>query len=225
MNTGAPFTPLITSSAGDVLAGVYQHPSTDPQAGVSELELSFDYNASELQWLVLAPGLINWVTQDTHLGLDRNYVAMDIDDTFTPDNAWSIAVHDNDYSDADSLRMDPTDVVTAADWSNPVQESTPTPGPPASRRPPSASTSCSTTAARSSTRTATSTFPASPQPVKRASPPMAVPAGRTRCWRSSRRPTPRPASPTRMTSAGSATPTTPPTSTSAARRRTTSRRS
>ena len=57
----------------DVLAGVYQHPGTDPQAGVSELALNFDYNASQMQWLLLAPGLINWVTQDTHLGLYRNY--------------------------------------------------------------------------------------------------------------------------------------------------------
>ena len=105
-----------------MLAGVYQHPSTDPQANVAELELNFDYNATQLQWQLLAPGLINWVTQDTHLGLDRNYVEMDIDDTFTPDNAWSTTVHDNDYSDADSLRMDPADVVTAADWSNPTQE-------------------------------------------------------------------------------------------------------
>jgi hypothetical protein len=31
-NSGAPFTPLVTNSAGDVLAGVYQHPNTDPQA-------------------------------------------------------------------------------------------------------------------------------------------------------------------------------------------------
>jgi hypothetical protein len=124
VNSGAPFTPFITNSAGDVLAGVYQHPSTDPQADVSEMELSFDYNATQLQWLVLAPGLVNWVTQSTHLGLDRKYVEMDIDDTFTPDNGWSTAVHDNDYSDADSLRMDPTDVITAADWSNPTQENT-----------------------------------------------------------------------------------------------------
>ena len=50
---------------------------------------------------------------------------MDIDDTFTPDNAWSTAVHDNDYSDADSQRMDAQDVITAADWSNPTQEATP----------------------------------------------------------------------------------------------------
>ena len=75
-----------------------------------------------LQWELLAPGLINWVTHGTHFGLDRNYVEMDIDDTFTPDNAWSTTVHDNDYSDADSQRMDAADVITPADWSNPTQE-------------------------------------------------------------------------------------------------------
>ena len=116
-NAGAPYTPLITNAAGQVLAGVYQHPSTDPQAGVSELALNFDYNANQLQWLLLAPGLINWVTQDTHLGLYRNYVEMDIDDTFTPDDAWSVADHTTDYADADSLRMRPADVTYAAQWS------------------------------------------------------------------------------------------------------------
>jgi hypothetical protein len=119
---GAPFTPWLDSSTGAVLAGVYQHPSTDPQAGVSELALNFDYNATMLQWELLAPGLINWVTDGTHFGLDRNYVEMDIDDTFTPDNAWSTTVHDNDYSDADSQRMDAADVISSADWSNPTQE-------------------------------------------------------------------------------------------------------
>ncbi|MGO9028617.1 MAG: hypothetical protein ACLQOZ_08325, partial [Acidimicrobiales bacterium] len=125
VTAGAPFTPWLDNATGQVLAGVYQHPSTDPQAGVSELGLNFDYNATQLQWQLLAPGLINWVTEDTHLGIDRNYVEVDIDDTFTPDNAWSTAVHDNDYSDADSLRMNGQDVVTAADWSNPTQEASP----------------------------------------------------------------------------------------------------
>ena len=92
VNSGAPFTPLITNAAGDVLAGVYQHPSTDPQAGVSELALNFDYNANQLHWLLLAPGLINWVTQGAHLGLYRNYFGQDIDDVFIADNEWSSAL-------------------------------------------------------------------------------------------------------------------------------------
>jgi hypothetical protein len=116
-NAGAPYTPILTNSAGDALAGIYQHPSTDPQAGVSELALNFDYNSLQLQWLLLAPGLINWVTQNTHLGLYRNYVEMDIDDTFTPDDAWDTTNHTIDYADADSLRMRPSDVPYAAQWS------------------------------------------------------------------------------------------------------------
>ena len=117
VNSGAPYTPLLENAAGDTLAGVYQHPSTDPQAGVSELALNFDYNAVQNQWLELAPGLINWVTQDTYLGYYRNYVEMDIDDTFTPDDAWDTTNHTIDYSDADALRMRPSDVPYAAEWS------------------------------------------------------------------------------------------------------------
>ena len=86
---GAPYTPFLTNAAGQAMAGVYQHPATDAQAGVSELSLNFNYNASQLHWLLLAPGLINWVTQDTHLGLYRNYFGQDIDDVFIADNEWS----------------------------------------------------------------------------------------------------------------------------------------
>jgi hypothetical protein len=113
---GAPFTPLIENAARNVLGGVYLHPSTDAQAGVSELVLNFDYNAAQLQWLLLGPSLINWVTQDTHLGLYRNYIEMDIDDVFTPDDVWDTANDTIDYSDADAVRMTPADVTYAAQW-------------------------------------------------------------------------------------------------------------
>ncbi|QMU73013.1 Ig domain-containing protein [Streptacidiphilus sp. P02-A3a] len=114
---GAPVTPWLENAAGGILAAVYQHPGTDPQAGVAELALGFDYNAAQTQWLLLAPGLIDWVTQGMHLGLYRNYVEMDIDDTFTPDDAWDTANHTIDYSDADALRMRAADVDYAATWS------------------------------------------------------------------------------------------------------------
>jgi hypothetical protein len=124
VNAGAPpLTPLIENSTGDILAAVYQHPSTDAQANVPELALNFDYNASQLQWQLLAPGLIDWVTQDVLLGEYRNYVEMDIDDTFTPDDSWTPDTTnplDNgslDYNEDDSLRMQPADVVYAAQWS------------------------------------------------------------------------------------------------------------
>jgi hypothetical protein len=113
VNMGAPFTPWLENSSAQVLAGLYVRP-TD---GVSELALTFNYNAAQLQWEILAPSLINWVTNNAHLGLERNYVEMDIDDTFTPDDAWDPTTHQNDYTDTDSLRMSPADVVYAAQWS------------------------------------------------------------------------------------------------------------
>ena len=114
---GAPVTPVLTNAAGNILASIYQHPAGDPQAGSSELSLGFDYNANQLQWLLLGPGLINWVTQNTHLGEYRNYVEMDIDDTFTPDDSWDTTTHSVDYTDADALRMQAADVDYAAQWS------------------------------------------------------------------------------------------------------------
>ena len=212
VNAGAPFTPWLENTAGNVLAGVYQHPSTDPQAGVSELELNFNYNSSMLQWLLLAPGLINWVTQGTHLGLYRNYIEMDIDDTFTPDNAWSTAVHDNDYSDANSLRMQPQDVVNAAEWSQGT--SRPTSVPPTPFR----MDQLFNFGGSVEYQNGELDLPGEPTCTAGTGP-----AERTPSWLSSRPQTRRRASLTRTTSAGSATPTTRRTSTSAARPRTTSR--
>ncbi len=127
---GAPYTPFLTDAAGHVMAGVYQHPDGDPQAGVAELALNFDYNASQTQWLLLAPGLINWVTRDTHLGLYRNYFGEDIDDLFIADNEWSrpyqctpAATDPPDYTCPPGVANNPADTppdvqMSAADVAN-----------------------------------------------------------------------------------------------------------
>jgi hypothetical protein len=98
---GATETPLLEADqgtvvgtdpvSGDVLMGMYQHAdsTTDPQSGVAELTIDFDYNASQLQWLILSPVLIDWVTDGQHLGLYRNYIGQDVDDLFIADNVWS----------------------------------------------------------------------------------------------------------------------------------------
>lgn len=89
VNSGAPYTSIIEGPNGTTMAGVYQHPSSDAQSGVSELSLHFSYNSKQLHWLLLAPELIDWVTQNTHLGLHRNYFGQDIDDLFLADDSWS----------------------------------------------------------------------------------------------------------------------------------------
>ncbi|MFI6056233.1 putative Ig domain-containing protein [Streptomyces violascens] len=103
--SGAPVTPWLQNAAGQTLAAVYQHPATDAQAGVAELALTFNYNSTQLPWLLLGPGLINWVTQNTHLGLYRNYFGQDVDDVFIADNEWS-----NKYQ-CTPAATDPNDVL------------------------------------------------------------------------------------------------------------------
>jgi hypothetical protein len=120
--TGATETPLLTDAAGNVLIGIYQHPTaaqapTDPQAGVSELTVGFNYNQFMTQWLLLGPGLIDWVTGAAHVGLYRNYSTVHIDDMFTPDDTWDITTHANNYDPAAALRMRPVDVDNEATWS------------------------------------------------------------------------------------------------------------
>jgi hypothetical protein len=92
--TGASETPLLDDAAGNVLVGLFQHPSAtdapaDPQAGVAELSIGFNYNQYQLQWLILGPALVDWVSGGTHLGLYRNYIGEDVDDVFIADNEWS----------------------------------------------------------------------------------------------------------------------------------------
>ena len=96
--TGATETPLLNDAAGNVLIGVYQHPPTgDTQPNVDEMTLGFNYNLNMTQWLMLGPGLIDWVTGGAHLGLYRNYSTLHVDDMFTPDDTWNTTTHANDY--------------------------------------------------------------------------------------------------------------------------------
>ena len=147
---------------------------------------------------------------------------MDVDDTFIPDNAWSTTVHDNDYSDADSQRMDPADFISPADWSNPTQENAPRARPAGEPATAFRLDQLFNYGGTVEYQNGELDLPGEPPPAPGPATPPA-PAGPTRCWPSSRPPTRPPASPTQTTSAGSATPTTPPTWTWAAPPRTTSK--
>ena len=108
---GASFTSWLNYNGGaQSLGGVYQHPSTDAQKNVAEAALFFNYNATQAQWRILSPGLINWVTQNTHLGLFRNYVSMNLDDMLNADNLWNTTTHSLDFN-AIAAEMTPADIV------------------------------------------------------------------------------------------------------------------
>jgi hypothetical protein len=107
------FDTLLTGPGGSSLAGIY----TDPN-GVQELVETYAQNESLMQAELLQHGAVNWLTRGVYFGDQRNYVEMDIDDTFTPDDAWNATTSPGsiDYSDADALLMNPSDVGTSATW-------------------------------------------------------------------------------------------------------------
>jgi hypothetical protein len=106
---------LISGPGGGSLLGIFT--SSD---GRQTMYQTFNENQYYLQSELLRHGELDWVTRNTFFGDQRNYLEMDIDDTFTPDDAWDATTTPGsiDYNDADALRMNPGDVATAAAWEN-----------------------------------------------------------------------------------------------------------
>jgi hypothetical protein len=102
---------LISGPGGSALLGIYT--SAD---GRQTMFQTFNENQYYLQSELLRHGELDWLARNTYFGDQRNYLEMDIDDTFTPDDVWNTATHSIDYSDADAMRMNPGDVATAATW-------------------------------------------------------------------------------------------------------------
>jgi hypothetical protein len=113
--TTAPTDPLafetLVSLGGSPLAGVYTH----PEDGREELVMTVDSNQWMPQGQLLAWGLLRWVTKGVHLGYQRAYLGLDIDDVFLPDDRWDM-VTNTTPEDGPGVRMRAADVVRAASW-------------------------------------------------------------------------------------------------------------
>lgn len=100
------------------LVGEYTHD------GRSELVVTFGYNQYQQQFRLLARGIVQWMTQGVHLGQERNYFAVHVDDVFAPDARWNKELNctPGDYACAggegqeSTIRMTAADAVYAAQW-------------------------------------------------------------------------------------------------------------
>jgi hypothetical protein len=108
---GAKVDTLISGPGASSLLGIYT--SSD---GRQTMYQTFNQNQNLLQSELLRHGELAWLTRNTYFGDQRSYIEIDIDDAFTPDDAWNALTHSIDYSDADALRMHAGDVSTAATW-------------------------------------------------------------------------------------------------------------
>ena len=80
----AGFTPLVTVN-GSPIVGSY----TDSSSGREQLVITAAFNSSQTWFRLMAHGFVTWMTKGVHLGHDRNYFAVNVDDVLLPDSRWS----------------------------------------------------------------------------------------------------------------------------------------
>ncbi|MBN3929850.1 hypothetical protein IQ279_09390 [Streptomyces verrucosisporus] len=123
---GASFTsyvdaPIPGSRERGSLVGEYTHD------GRSELVVTFVYNRHQQQYRLLARGIVAWLTQGVHLGVDRNHFAVHVDDVLAADDRWHTELNctpgdvdcggADDGLETDPIRMTEADAAYAAQWS------------------------------------------------------------------------------------------------------------
>ncbi|MFI8516608.1 hypothetical protein ACIGEZ_02060 [Streptomyces sp. NPDC085481] len=101
------------------LIGEYAHD------GRRELVVSFAYNPYQRQFRALARGIVEWLTQGVHLGQNRNYLSVHVDDVLAPDARWDTVLDctpgdfdcaGDDGEGANPIRMTAADAQYAAAW-------------------------------------------------------------------------------------------------------------
>ena len=92
MPAGATFTPLVTApipatSGTGSIVGEYQ------AGGIDQLVITAAFNAVLPQFQELAHGIVTWATRGVHLGFQRNYLTVQVDDIFNSDAMWDSVHH------------------------------------------------------------------------------------------------------------------------------------
>jgi hypothetical protein len=105
------FEPLLVEAGGRALLGI--HRSRD---GREEMVQTFAANAGQSHAQLLRPGQIRWLTRGTHLGCERVYLPVHVDDVLLANHAWSVAWHATDDSPQAARRMTAADGRRAGEW-------------------------------------------------------------------------------------------------------------
>jgi hypothetical protein len=118
---GGTVTPLLQDASGNIVSAIYAY------NGQQFLTQTFDSNAYLTHDLVVAYGLLNWVTNGVFLGDYHIYATQEIDDFFIDDSEWvpntsclsNPITQDRTAPDASNLplmRVNSSDMVQLAAW-------------------------------------------------------------------------------------------------------------
>ena len=108
---GANFTTLLTGLNNSAAVGINVRAN-----GTEEMVNTVPGNQFQSHHQLLRDGMLAWVTRGVYLGYARNYLGLDIDDVFLPDDKWDPVNNVNDYTA--TIRMDAGDVSDAVGWQN-----------------------------------------------------------------------------------------------------------
>jgi hypothetical protein len=115
---GAAFTPLVSVN-GSPVVGSY----ADAATGREQLVITSSFNSNQTWFRLMAHGFVTWMTKGVHLGYDRNYFAVNIDDVLLPDSRWSTSGNctpgDNcpaGVASTTDIRMTANDVTNLLAW-------------------------------------------------------------------------------------------------------------
>jgi len=124
---GATITPLLTDAQGNALSVIYNFGD-----GRQYLSQTFDSNQYLTHDLVLAYGLLNWVTKGVFVGEYHVYASASVDDFFIDDAEWipgtpctNPITNDRTASDDPSLpdyRLHAADMTALVNWQNKVNQ-------------------------------------------------------------------------------------------------------
>lgn len=105
------FETLVAGPEQSAIVGVYRHDD-----GREEMVQTFDANSHQSQGQALRRGQLAWLTRGSHVGLDRHYLSVQIDDVLMANHSWNVATHECDRRPEQRIRMRPRDADEAARW-------------------------------------------------------------------------------------------------------------
>jgi hypothetical protein len=106
------FETLLLAPDGSSLLGIHRD-----RDGREQMVQTFDANSSQVHGQLLRQGLLSWLTRGAHLGYQRNYLTLHVDDVLLPNHSWDLEQHATATSGDGTLRMSAEDATRTARWS------------------------------------------------------------------------------------------------------------
>jgi hypothetical protein len=101
--------PIPEANTAGTLLGVYN------DNGKESLVLTSSMNQYQFQQQALFNGILNWLTYGVHLGTERNFFTVHVDDVFLPDARWSVTNNCTVGDDCAATVNEPDIIMSTAD--------------------------------------------------------------------------------------------------------------